>query len=105
MSVQWSSHALETDAGVGFEVGAQRRGRLARQSLADLAAGILEVAEQDGLMAFLLAGVGTGGAAIAAIHLVDAQRAGFDRTLATRRMRLLAGGDFVHERSRLVRAG
>src|SRR4030065_760452 len=56
-------------------------------------------------MAVLLAGVGTGGAAIAAIHLVDAQRAGFDRTLAARRMRLLAGGDFVHERARLVRAG
>jgi len=67
--------------------------------------GVVEVAEHDGAVAGLGAGIGTGGGLVALVEPVHAQRAPLDAALAPRHVRLLVGDILVHERAGLVGAG
>src|ERR1700690_502217 len=100
------SNALVAYAGIAFQGGPGFPGRELRQFPGDFAGRIVQVAKQDGLMAFRLAGFGAGGGVVAGIDLVDTKGTRLHATLA-------AGGVghlgvmqvFMHQRAGLVGAG
>ena len=98
------SQSLVMHAGIEPQVGPDLRAGIFGDALRNLALGIVEVAEDHGVVPGLGAGLDAGGLLVA-IDAVHAQGAALDAALAARHVRILVGEFLVHERARLVRAG